>query len=85
MRTIKVKYQDKIRWPDDCKRIQDILIDKGMYATLQQCQNLWELYSDEHWCASWLVMEGSTNDEIFQAIKEYIEEGPDTGMDSRYL
>jgi hypothetical protein len=85
MRTIKVKNEDLIRWPNDCKRIQDILIDKGIYATIQQCQRLWELYSEDHWCASWLVMEGMTSDDIYYAVKEYYEEGPDSGMDTRYL
>lgn len=85
MRTIKVKYEDVIRWPDDCKRIQDILIDKGIFATLHQCQRLWEMYSEHHWCASWLVMEGMNNDEVYAAIREYYEESADSGTDTRYI
>jgi hypothetical protein len=85
MRPIRVKGFYGIRHPEDCKRIQDILINKGLYATLEQCQQLWETYSEDHWCAGWLVLEGSTNDDIYNAVKEYIEEGPDSGMDTRYL
>ena len=85
MRTIRVKSEYEISWPEDCKRIQDILINKGVFATLHQCQSLWRLYSEDHWAASWLNMDGMNNDQIYASVSEYYEEGPDSGTDTRYL
>lgn len=87
MKTITVKgYRDyDIRHPEDCKRIQDALLNKGLYATMLQAQQLWESYSEDHWCAGWLIMDGMSNEEIYDSVKEYIEEGPDSGSSFRYL
>jgi len=84
MRTIRVKTE-QIRYPEDCKKIQDALFDKGLYSPLEHCQQLCELYSEDHYAAGWLIMKGYNKNDIYNAIKEYFEEGPDSGTDTRYL
>lgn len=84
MRTIKVK-SEKIQYPEDCRKIQDALFDRGLYSTLEQCQQLWELYSEDHFAAGWIEMKGYEKNDIYNAVKEYIEEGPEGSVDSRYF
>lgn len=72
MRTIRVK-KDNSSFLKDCQRIQHALIDKGYYATLDQCQELWEMHSAEY-AAGWLVMNDINDEEIYYCIKKYFEE-----------
>ena len=45
-------------YKDDCIRIQRILRDRGYNATLKQCEELWEDYSDSM-CAGWMNLNDS--------------------------
>lgn len=64
-----VRHKDA--FADDCNKIQQVLIEHGYYATIDQCEQLWEMYSDEY-AAGWLVLpEG--NMQIYDCIKDYIE------------
>ena len=84
MRPIKI-IKPQTEHLEDCKRIQDILINKGFYATLEQCEELWHMYSEDEWCAGWLVMKGADDEEIYRYVRKYFTEGPDSGTDARYL
>jgi len=56
---------------DDCIRIQSVLLDHGLYSTLEQCCELWELASEDM-CAGWLVLP-QESEIIYEEIKKYIE------------
>jgi len=65
-----VRHRDA--FAGDCNRIQQALMEHGYYATIDQCEELWEMYSEEY-AAGWLILpEGNIH--IFEYIKSYIEE-----------
>lgn len=64
-----VRHKDT--FADDCNRIQQVLMEHGYYATIDQCEELWEMYSDEY-AAGWLVLP-EINIQIYDCIKDYIE------------
>jgi hypothetical protein len=84
MRPIKVK-KPPIEYPDDCSRLQDALINKGYYATVEQADELWHMYSEDHHCAGWVTMTGMSNEELYKAVREYFEPQQDSGADARYI
>jgi hypothetical protein len=55
----------------DCERIQQALMEHGHYATIEQCQELWEMYS-EAFAAGWLLLP-EDNIGIYICIRDYIE------------
>ncbi len=57
-----------LNYPKDCRRIQNLLFEKGYYATIPECQIIWENYS-EHYCASWLILPYDNN-----VLWDYIED-----------
>ena len=63
------KHVDTYR--EDCNRIQSVLLDHGLYATLDQCCELWELASEDM-CAGWLNLP-EKNEDIYAEVKHYIE------------
>ena len=73
LKTIKIK-QDPLEdfMVDDCQLIQSILIDKGYYATLEQCQLLWQMHS-ECYAAGWLNLY-EDRESIYEAIRVYFQE-----------
>ena len=73
LKTIKIK-QDPIEdyMIDDCQLLQSILIDKGFYATLEQCQLLWKMHS-ECYGAGWLTLYQDKKS-IYDAIRVYFHE-----------
>jgi hypothetical protein len=73
LKTIKIKC-DPIQdfMIDDCNLIQNILIDKGYYATLEQCQLMWQMHSDCY-AANWLSLY-EDKDSIYDAIRVYFQE-----------
>jgi hypothetical protein len=83
MRTIRVK-KCKVLHHEDCSKIQNILFNKGLYATLEQCDELWRMYS-ETWAAGWLSLGGLSDKEIYDCIKNNIEEWPEGSVDTRYI
>lgn len=72
MKTIKIKT-DPIEdiHLDDCLLIQNVLIDRGYYATLEQCHIMWKMHS-ECYAAGWLVLYSDT-ESIYEAIRVYFE------------
>lgn len=58
-------------YPEDVKRLGKICLENGLFISPYDLQDAWERYSDSM-CASWLIMGGYTDDEIFDNIKEYL-------------
>lgn len=73
LKTIRIK-QDPLEdfMVDDCQLIQSILIDRGYYATLEQCQLLWQMHS-ECYGAGWLILY-ENKESIYEAIRVYFQE-----------
>jgi hypothetical protein len=71
-RRIRVKKQ-KLQFLEDIQKIQQALVDKGFFATYEECDELWRMYSEEHWCAGWVVMNSLTTQEIFDAVRPYFD------------
>lgn len=73
LRTIKIKIDGPEEYNvDDCRLIQNILIDRGYYATLEQCYQLWKMHSDCY-AAGWLNLY-QDSESIYDAIRVYFEE-----------
>lgn len=53
---------------DDCRRIQNILKKEGYTITLNECEELWEAYSDNY-CAGWLILKDYKDEDILISIK----------------
>ena len=73
---IKIKYsyvRHTELFKEDCNRIHGILLDHGYFSTLDECAELWELYSSEEYAAGWLSLPDK-NEEVYECIKPYFEE-----------
>ena len=81
---IRIK-KEKLIYTEDCKRIQNALMNKEIYATLEQCDELWRMYSEDNWCAGWVSMEGTSDQEIYSNLRQYFEEWPEGSVDTRYI
>jgi aspartokinase-like uncharacterized kinase len=55
MKILRIKNPESLRFPEDVARISKILLEKGYMATSDQCEYLWEIYSDSL-CAGWLIL-----------------------------
>jgi len=71
-RRIKVK-KEKFHFFEDVKKIHLILIDKGFFATHEECDELWRMHSEDHWAAGWVTMSGMSDQEIFDAVRPYFD------------
>ena len=70
MKRLRIKNPESLRYPEDVERISKILLEKGYWATTDQCEHLWEIYSDSL-CAGWLGL--PDDDElVFKSIKPWI-------------
>lgn len=61
-------------YPDDVRRIQQVLADRDLEATLKECEEMWEKYSDSM-AASWMILSDLTDNEIYRCVSSYIENG----------
>ena len=59
------------RYQSDCKRIQNILEKNGYRASLEDCEKLWDKYSDSM-CAGWIILPDDDED-VYSNIRMYIE------------
>ena len=71
-RRIKIK-KEKFHFFEDVKKIHMVLIDRGFFATYEECNELWSMYSEDYWCASWVSMSGMTEQEIFDCVRPYFD------------
>jgi hypothetical protein len=86
MRTIKIKKnKHHFEYREDIIKIQDALMDKGFYASEEQCVELWETYSENIWAAGWCSMQTTSKEEIYNLLKYYFEPGPEGSIDTRYM
>lgn len=67
---MKVIIKKNFAYPDDVRRIQKILQDRDYEATLSECEELWDMYSDSM-CAGWMIL-SDDDDEVFSCISSYI-------------
>lgn len=66
------KDEQAIRYPDDCQKIKEALACCNLDASLEQCQDLWERYSDTY-AAGWLCgIESMTFDQIYECVEQFI-------------
>lgn len=68
MRRLNIDY--KFEYPKDVRRIQIILLSNEIEATLKQCEELWNMYS-ESISAGWMNLP-EDDDEVFSRIESYI-------------
>lgn len=59
----------KIRYPDDCARLQRLINELGYEFSLREAEDFWEWYSEHYYCASWLHLPEKDED-----IKRIFEE-----------
>jgi hypothetical protein len=84
MKTIRVK-KPPIEYKDECGAVQDALIKKGYYATLEQCDEMWRKYSEDEHCAGWVTVGSYTDAEIYKYLRSYFEEWPVGSVDTKYI
>lgn len=61
----------RIRYPNDCIKIQNVAASIGLVITNLQAQEIWGSYSDLY-CAGWLVV--LSDEAIKSAIRRFIEQ-----------
>lgn len=62
----------KIRYPEDCERIQRVAKEHGEEITLTEAHYIWDDYSDLY-SAGWLCLPDS-DDDLWFRIKDYFRE-----------
>ena len=72
IKTIRVKKTKPFHLKD-CQKIQNALIDKGLYATFDQCHEMWSMYSEDKYASGWVSMSDMTGQEICDALMHYYE------------
>lgn len=67
---VKDEYEYKnMRYPEDVKRIVEVMKNKDIEITPEEAEWLWNVYSDDY-CAQWLCLSDDDED-IFNIIIEY--------------
>lgn len=59
-----------VRYPEDCKRIRQVLRDRGFNLTFKECEELWEYYSDSY-AAGWLILDSHSDNDIHYAAQQW--------------
>lgn len=75
MKILRIKPEFIDREMADLERIALVLAQQGYVSTPEQCQLLWEMYSDSL-CAGWLFLPESDED-LFEAVRCFIIEDDD--------
>lgn len=57
----------------DCETIQQGFINHGIILTLRECEDLYRIYSDEYFCASWENMDGFSSEDMFEILKPVLD------------
>ena len=61
---------EKVRYSKDCIRIKNIAEKLGYDCSLREAEELWETYSEDKYCAGWLILP-EEDEQIIEAIEEY--------------
>ncbi len=69
----RIKHIGDYSYLNDVRAIQYALFLHGFDATLSQCQELWEEYSDDRG-AGWLINDWSNIEDIWYQIKDCIKD-----------
>lgn len=67
-----------IQWPEDCLRIQVVLLKSFIFATIPECQEAWERRSGSV-AAGWLGLPAS-DDDLYKDIEPFL--GPIEGWNA---
>lgn len=70
---------DEIKYPwwqhEECEKIQQSFNNRGIMLTLAECKLIYEVYSDEQYCAGWTGGLDSMNKEsIFKLLLPWLKE-----------
>lgn len=73
MKQLIIKGSDNPhRYPEDIKRLEQILFKNGFICSEKDCDELWSRHSDSM-CAGWMSMGIYNDEELFNCVLEYIE------------
>ena len=56
-------------YPEDVKRIVEVLKEKDIEVNPNEAEDIWDLYSDDY-CAQWLGLP-SDDEKVFEIVIEY--------------
>lgn len=57
----------------DCKKIQEAFEIKNIYLTLQECKVIYEVFSDEVYCAGWMSgVEEMNHEELYNLLFPFL-------------
>lgn len=59
----------KVRYEEDCKRIQRVCFEHNEIITLIDAQNIWDAESDKS-CAGWLILP-DTDEALWERLRYY--------------
>lgn len=71
MNRIQLRNEVWRRYEPDVLRIQQVLADRKLNATSDQCYWIWRDFSDDM-CAEWNALPDS-DDELFEIVQEYFD------------
>ena len=57
-------------YPEDQRKIQQALMDYGVHKTLDECRELWEIYSEDMF-AGWMTLPNDS-ESIFKILEDYL-------------
>ncbi|MGL6184780.1 MAG: hypothetical protein ACRC1T_05310 [Clostridium chrysemydis] len=65
----------KQRWKKkECEIIQEGFANHGILLTLRECEDLYKIYSNEYFCASWECTYDSSPEDLFKILKPVLDE-----------
>lgn len=71
MKILKFRKTNTIEFPEDVNRIRVILNNRGYDAHPLDIQSAWEEYSEDRYCASWIILYPD-DERIWNGIKGYL-------------
>jgi hypothetical protein len=60
----------RIDYPKDLVRIQSVLMNRNVFATILECENLWYDYSGDM-CAGWMRLP-CDDEELWDCVESYV-------------
>ena len=72
MKVYKRNYEYNYDYPEDMKKILDYLNDHGKILVSGRCiEMLYREFSDEHYCAGWMIVDERTLEEFEDWLERY--------------
>ncbi len=75
LKKIKLKPSpiSTIDFPDDVAKLVKIFADRGYDCSPDLAYTIWSTYSEDVYCAGWLIMKAYSDEELFNILFEYVE------------